>query len=54
MQGFAAAGDPYNTASLSDEMRSSGVEMDVVAYGTTVSACAKAGDVRGALKLIKV
>lgn len=53
-QGFAAAGDPRNTASLSLEMRSSGIEMDVVSYGTAVSACAKAGDVQGALKLIKV
>lgn len=28
--------------------------MDVVSYGTAVSACAKAGDVQGTLKLIKV
>lgn len=53
-QGFAAAGDPRNTASLSDEMKSRGIGMDVVSYGTAVSACAKAGDVKGALKLLKV
>lgn len=35
-------------------MRNSGIEMDVVSYGTAVSACAKAGDVQGTLKLIKV
>lgn len=54
LQGFAAAGDPRNAASLSDEMVSSGVDMDVVSYGIAVDACAKAGDVNGALKLIKV
>lgn len=53
-KGFATAGDPRNASSLSDEMRSSGIEMDVVSYGTAISACAKAGDVQGALKLIKV
>lgn len=54
MQGFATTGDSWNAASLSEEMKNSGLQMDVVSYGTAVSACAKAGDVRGALKLIKV
>ncbi|CAM9235280.1 unnamed protein product [Ectocarpus sp. 12 AP-2014] len=34
-------------------MKSRGIGMDVVSYGTAVSACAKAGDVKGALKLLK-
>ena len=54
LQGFAAAGDRKGAASLSSEMKDSGVAMDVVSYGTAVSACGKAGDVDGALKLIKV
>lgn len=52
-QGFAAAGDRKNAKSLSKEMKDSGVGMDVVSYGTAVGACGRAGDVKGAMRLIE-
>lgn len=53
-QGFASAGDPRSASKLTEQMKEGGLEMDVVNYGTAISACAKKADVKGATKLVKV